>query len=112
MVSVDTEVRKAKRDRFTSVCLFSSITGYSLLRAPPREWIFACTAVCTPVARAVVLRLRGDLTCMLIICLYRRESIEKERKGVGNVSFRWWRKLECPERTTSQLQVTDSLLEY
>ena len=33
-----------------------------------------------------MLRLLGDLTCMLRICLYRRESIEGERKGVGNVS--------------------------
>ena len=39
------------------VCLFVLITGYPLLRAPPREWIFACTAVCTPASRAVVLRL-------------------------------------------------------
>ena len=34
-----------------------------------------------------MLRLQGDLTCMLKICLYRREAIERERKGVGNVSF-------------------------
>ena len=49
------------------VCLFVSITGYSLLRAPPREWIFACTAVCTPASRAVVLRLRGG-ACGVCIC--------------------------------------------
>ena len=42
------------------ICLFVSITGYSLLQAPTREWIFACTAVCTPASRAVMLRLRGD----------------------------------------------------
>ena len=70
------------------VCLFVLITGYSLLRAPTREWIFACTAVCTPASRAVVLRLQGDLTCMLRICLYKTESIKGERRGVGNVSFR------------------------
>ena len=46
--------------RKREVRLFVSITGYSLLRATPREWIFACTAVCTPASRAVVLRLRGD----------------------------------------------------
>ena len=57
------------------------ITGYSLLRAPPRERIFACTAVCTPASRAVVVRLRGDLKCMLRICLYWREAIERERGG-------------------------------
>ena len=89
------------------VCLFVSITGYSLLRAPPKEWIFACMAVCTPVSRAVVLRLRGDLTCMLRICLYRREAIEREKRGVGNVSFRWWRKPDCLERT-GHPQVTDN----
>ena len=43
-------------------CLFVSFTGYSLLRAPPREWIFADTTVFTPAARAAVLRLWGDLT--------------------------------------------------
>ena len=94
------------------VCLFVLITGYSLLQAPPREWIFACTAVCTPALRAVVLRLREDLTCMLRICLYRREYIEGERRGIGNVSLRWWRKPECPERITSQPQVTDNLLTF
>ena len=78
----------------------------------PKEWIFACTAIFTPASRAVVLCLRGDLTCMLRICLYRRESMEGERRRVGNVSFRWWRKPECPERTTSQPQVTDNLLTY
>ena len=41
------------------LCLFVLITGYSLLQAPPREWIFACMAVCTPASRAVILRLRG-----------------------------------------------------
>ena len=49
----------------------------------PREWIFACTAVCNPVSRAVVLRLRGDLTCMVRICLYRREAIKKISGGLG-----------------------------
>ena len=38
--------------------------------------------------------------------------MEGERRGIGNVSFRWWRKLECPERTTGQPQVTDNLLTY
>ena len=94
------------------VCLFLSITGYSLLQAPSREWIFVCTAVCTHSSRAVVRRLRGDLTCVLRICLYRRESIEEKRRAVENVSFSWWRKPECPERTASQPQVTDNLLTY
>ena len=42
------------------ICLFVLNTGYSLLRALPRGWIFACTAVFTPASRAVVLRLRGE----------------------------------------------------
>ena len=53
------------------------------------------------------------LTCMLRVCLYRKGVMEWEkRRGVGNISFRWWRKLECPERTTGQPQVTDNLLTY
>ena len=50
------------------------------------------------------------LTCMLIVYLYRKGAMEWEKREVGNVSFRWWKKLECLERTTSQLQVTDNLL--
>ena len=42
------------------LCLFISFTGYSLLRAPPKEWIFACTTVFTPASRAAVLRLWGE----------------------------------------------------
>ena len=91
--------RRRRSRKIVHRCLIVLITGYSLLRAPPREWIFACTDVCTPTSRAVVLRLWGDLTCMLRICLCLREAIERERRGVGNVSFTWWRK---PERTTSQ----------
>ena len=30
-----------------------------------------------------------------------------EKRGVGNVSFKWWKKPESPERTISQPQVTD-----
>ena len=63
------------------VCLFVSFTGYSLLRAPRREWIFACTTIFTPASRAAVLRLRGGLTCVLRICLYRREAMEGEERG-------------------------------
>ena len=95
-----------------NLLLFVSFTGYSLLRALPREWIFACTTVFTPASRAAVLRLRGGFTCMLIICLYRREAMEGDERGVGNVSFRWWRKPEYSERITSQQQVTDILLTY
>ena len=36
--------------------------------------------------------------------------MEWEKRGVGNISFRWWRKPECRERTTGQPQVTDNLL--
>ena len=39
--------------------------------------------------------------------LFRKEAMEYEKRGVGNISFRWWRKPECPERTTGQPQVTD-----
>ena len=49
------------------------------------------------------------LTCMLRVCLYRKGAMEWEKRGVGNISFRWWRK---PERTTGQSQVTDNLLTY
>ena len=35
-----------------------------------------------------------------------------EMRGVGNVSFKWWMKWECPERIIGQLQVTDNLLKY
>ena len=52
------------------------------------------------------------LTCMLRVCLYRKGAMEWEKRGVGNISFRWWRKPECPERTTGQPQVTDNLLTY
>ena len=45
------------------------------------------------------------LSCMLRVCLYRKRAMEWEKRGVGNISFRWWRKLECPERTTGQLQL-------
>ena len=38
--------------------------------------------------------------------------MEGKERGVENVSFRWWRKPECLERTTSQLQVTDNLFIY
>ena len=50
------------------------------------------------------------LTCMLRVCLFRRVGMEWEKRGVGNISFRWCRKLECQERTTGQPQVTDILL--
>ena len=56
------------------------------------------------------------LTCMLRVCLYRKAkgAMEGEKRGVRNISFRWWRKPEykCPERTTGQPQVTDNLLTY
>ena len=79
------------------VCLFQSQAIHSS-KHPQREWVFACTAICTPASRAVVLELRlwGELTSMLRICLYRRESIEGERRGVGNVSFRWQKKAGVP----------------
>ena len=38
--------------------------------------------------------------------------MEWEKTGLGIVIFRWWRKLECLERTTGQPQVTDNLLTY
>ena len=38
--------------------------------------------------------------------------MEWEKRGVGNISFRWWWKPECPERTVGQPQVTDNLLTY
>ena len=49
---------------------------------------------------------------MLRVGLYRRGAMEWEKRGVRNISFRCWRKLECPERTTGQPQVTDYLLTY
>ena len=52
------------------------------------------------------------LTCMLRVCVYREGAMEWEKRGVENIRFRWWRKPECPERTTSQPQVTDNLLTY
>ena len=52
------------------------------------------------------------LTCMLRVCLYRKGAMEWEKRGVGNISFRWWRKPESPERATGQPQVTDNLLTY
>ena len=57
-----------------------------------------------------MLRLQEDLTYMLRICLYKEEAIDWEKGEVGNVSFRWWMKLKCQERTTGQPQVTDNLL--
>ena len=38
--------------------------------------------------------------------------MEGEKTGVGDVSFRWWKKPECPERTTGQPQEPDNLLTY
>ena len=38
--------------------------------------------------------------------------MEEEKRGVGSINFRWWRKPECSERTTGQLQVIDNLLTY
>ena len=35
--------------------------------------------------------------------------MEGEKRGVDKVSFKTWRKPECPERTTGQPQVTDNL---
>ena len=54
------------------------------------------------------------LTCMLRVrvCLYRKGAMEEEKRGVRIISFRWWRKLECLERTTGQPWVTDNLLTY
>ena len=52
------------------------------------------------------------LTCMLRVCPYRKGAREWEKRGVGNISFSWWRKPKCPERTTSQPQVTDNLPTY
>ena len=51
---------------------------------------------------------------MLRVCLYRKGTMEWEKRGVVNISFRWWRKPECSKRTTGQLQVTDtfSLMDY
>ena len=34
--------------------------------------------------------------------------MEGEKRGIGIVSFRWWRKPECPERMTVHLQGTDN----
>ena len=44
--------------------------------------------------------------------MYREGAMEWEKRGVGNISFRWWRKPECLERTTGHPQVTDNLLTY
>ena len=52
------------------------------------------------------------LTFTLRVCVHREGAMEGEKRGVGNISFRWWRKLECPERTTGQPQITDNLLTY
>ena len=41
-----------------------------------------------------------DMHAENLLYKIRRESMEGEKKGVGNVSFRWWRKPKCPERTT------------
>ena len=49
------------------------------------------------------------------VCLYgQRVIMERKKRAVGNVSFRWWRKPENSEKTTSHLQVasTDNLLMY
>ena len=62
------------------VCLFRTKAIHSC-KHPQGGWIFACTAVFTPATRAVVLRLRKDLTCLLRICLYRREAIEGDKEG-------------------------------
>ena len=67
------------------LCLSQAIL---LLRAPPRGWIFACTAGFAPASRAVVLRLCGDLTCLLRICLYRRKGIEGEKRGGRKCQFK------------------------
>ena len=39
-------------------------------------------------------------------------SMKGEERGVQNVSFRWWRKLECPGSTSGQPQVNDNLLTW
>ena len=57
-------------------------------------------------------RISLGLTCMLRVYLYRKRAMEGQKRVVRNISFRWWRKLECPERTTGQPQVTDNLLTY
>ena len=50
------------------------------------------------------------LACMLRVCLHGKGAMKWEKRGVGNISFRRWRKPEYPERTTGQPQVTDKLL--
>ena len=64
-----------------------SFTGYFTPASTTRGWIFVCMAIFASASRAVVFRLRVDLTYMLRMCLYRRETIEWEKRGegVGNV---------------------------
>ena len=45
---------------------------------------------------------------MLGICLHRKGAMEGEKRGVGNISFRWWRKPKCPKGTDGQPQVTET----
>ena len=84
---------------------FQIISGY--------VWVCFTSCPGIPTPRCKCGWLHSDfiefLTCMLKICLYRKGVMEGEKRGVGNVSFRWWRKPECPERTTGQPQVTDNL---
>ena len=35
---------------------------------------------------------------LLRVCLYRKGAMEGEKRGFGNVRFRWWRKPEYPEK--------------
>ena len=88
------------------VCLFRSQAIHSCEHPQRSGFLRARPFVLPPQGQSC--SFRGDLTCMLRIFLYRRESIEGERRAVGNVSFRWWRKPECLERTTSQPQVTNT----
>ena len=90
------------------VVVVGSVPDYFWSRVTPLfqlSFEFPLRAVSTVSFTPILLGLK----CMLRVCMYRKGAIEWEKRGVGNISFRWWRK---PERTTGQPQVTDNLLTY
>ena len=84
-----------------------------LLRAHPRGWIFLCAQPFSLPPQGQSYSVFEEIwhVCWESVCKGGK-LLRGRRGGVGNVSFRWWRKLECPERTTGQPQVTDNFLTY
>ena len=50
---------------------------------------------------------------MLRVCVYRNGAMKGEKRGLGNVSFKWWRKLDAlienHQPSTDYLQPSQTL---